>query len=62
MDVEYIRKNNLIIFEAISGSQAYGTNTPESDIDIRGVFVLPKEAWNMFCFVQMFFNAIFLVF
>ncbi len=32
-----------IIFEAISGSVAYGLNTPQSDIDIRGVFILPKE-------------------
>lgn len=28
-----------IIFKAIVGSQAYGTNTPESDIDIKGVYI-----------------------
>lgn len=36
-------ENNLIpgqiIFKAIVGSQAYGTNTPESDIDIKGVYI-----------------------
>jgi len=32
----------LKIFEVIAGSQAYGTNTPESDIDIRGIFKMPK--------------------
>jgi predicted nucleotidyltransferase len=32
--IEYLKKNNLIIFEAIGGSIAYGTNTPTSDIDI----------------------------
>lgn len=28
-----------IIFESIFGSKLYGTNTPESDVDYRGVFV-----------------------
>ena len=28
-----------IIFKTITGSQSYGTNTPESDIDIKGVYV-----------------------
>jgi predicted nucleotidyltransferase len=27
------------LFEVIAGSIAYGTNTPESDIDIRGIFM-----------------------
>lgn len=42
MTIEELRKENLIILEAISGSRAYGLNTPESDTDIKGVFVLPK--------------------
>lgn len=32
-----------ILFECISGSHAYGTNTLSSDIDKRGVFILPEE-------------------
>ena len=32
-----------LIFETITGSNAYGTNTPESDIDYRGIFLAPKE-------------------
>lgn len=43
MTIEYLKNNNLILFEAISGSRAYGTNLPTSDEDRRGVFVLPKE-------------------
>lgn len=43
INLDYIKKHNLIIFDAISGSHAYGTATPSSDLDIRGVFVLPKE-------------------
>lgn len=32
-----------IIFEAIVGSQAYGTNVEGSDIDIKGVYIQPIE-------------------
>lgn len=32
-----------IIIEALCGSKAYGLDTPESDEDIKGVFVAPTE-------------------
>lgn len=35
MEIEEVR--NCTIFECLAGSHAYGTNTPESDVDIRGV-------------------------
>lgn len=35
----------LKIFECLAGSHAYGTNTPESDVDIRGIFCLPEESF-----------------
>lgn len=34
-----------LLLKVISGSHAYGLNQPESDIDIRGIFVLPREAY-----------------
>lgn len=40
-----LKKSGHIIFECISGSRAYGLDTPTSDTDIRGVFVLPKEIY-----------------
>lgn len=43
MNIEHLRKNNLIIFEGISGSRAYGTQLPTSDTDIRGVFIQPLD-------------------
>jgi len=43
MNIEHLRENNLIIFEGIGGSKAYGTSLPTSDTDIRGVFILPIE-------------------
>ncbi|MFI1770644.1 nucleotidyltransferase domain-containing protein [Thalassobellus citreus] len=45
MTIEELKKSGHIIFECISGSRAYGLDTPESDTDIRGVFILPKESF-----------------
>lgn len=43
MTVEELREKGWIIFEAVSGSKAYGTDLPTSDTDIRGVFIMPTE-------------------
>ncbi|RYY60310.1 MAG: nucleotidyltransferase [Chitinophagaceae bacterium] len=43
MTVNDLRENNLILLECISGSKAYGLDTPESDTDIKGVFFLPRD-------------------
>lgn len=42
MTIQDLRDRNLIFFECISGSRAYGINLPTSDTDIRGVFMLPQ--------------------
>lgn len=43
MTIADLRQQRLILFEAISGSRAYGTNLPHSDTDLKGVFVLPEK-------------------
>lgn len=43
MTIKDLKDRNLIILECISGSKAYGLDTPTSDTDIKGVFILPKE-------------------
>ncbi|OBX83490.1 DNA polymerase beta superfamily protein [Moraxella nonliquefaciens] len=40
--IDYLKANNLILLECISGSRTHGLDTPSSDIDIKGVFYLPK--------------------
>lgn len=40
---DFLVKNGLILFETIVGSQAYGTNTPNSDIDKKFVYILPHD-------------------
>ena len=32
-----------LLFKVIAGSNAYGLNTPESDVDIKGIFLIPNE-------------------
>ena len=43
MTIQEIKNKGLLLFECISGSRAYGLDTPQSDTDIKGVFYLPKE-------------------
>lgn len=40
---EFLVDNGLILFETIVGSQAYGTQTPTSDIDKKFVYILPQD-------------------
>ena len=41
--LERVRERDLLIFDALSGSHAYGTQTEDSDEDFRGVFALPER-------------------
>jgi len=44
MQINELEKSNLIFYKTIVGSTAYGTNTPLSDIDIKGFYwVDPAE-------------------
>lgn len=40
---EFLVENGLILFETIVGSQAYGTQTPTSDVDKKFVYILPQD-------------------
>ena len=50
--LDILREENLIVFEAIMGSRAYGTHLPTSDTDIRGVFIQPLEDIFGFGYVE----------
>ena len=41
--LDFLSQEKYILFEAISGSKAYGTDLPHSDEDIRGVFIIPHN-------------------
>src|SRR5437588_11318860 len=42
MMIHELRERRLIIFEVNAGSRAYNLNTPASDTDTRGIFMLPR--------------------
>ncbi len=42
MTIKNLQDDRLLLFECISGSHAYGLAHAQSDVDKRGVFVLPK--------------------
>lgn len=57
MSIEDLREKGLIILECISGSRAYGLDTPTSDTDIKGVFLLPKKDFYGLDYTQQVSNA-----
>lgn len=45
MTIQDLKNQKLILFEAVSGSRAFGLATENSDTDIRGVYYLPKDSF-----------------
>jgi len=45
LTIDWVKENGLLVFETIVGSKAYGLNTAQSDTDIRGIFILPKDMY-----------------
>lgn len=43
MNLQQLQDSNKIIFSCVAGSHAYGTFTPESDKDIRGIYINPDH-------------------
>lgn len=56
MTLEQLYSKDIIIYECISGSRAYGLATPESDVDIKGVFILPWEDYFGLNYVEQVSN------
>ncbi len=56
MTLEELRKHDLILLECLSGSRAYGLDTPNSDTDIKGVFLLPKEMFFGLTYIPQISN------
>lgn len=56
IDIEYLRKHNLLIYECISGSKAYGLDLPHSDTDIKGIYILPEDDFYGLTYVEQVNN------
>jgi uncharacterized protein len=48
--IQELRDKGLVFLEYISGSQMYGTNTDKSDVDIKGIFIMPNEDFADFSY------------
>jgi hypothetical protein len=56
MNIEEVTKSDLILYECIVGSKAYGLTTPESDTDMKGVFITPMECFYGFSYEEQVNN------
>jgi hypothetical protein len=52
LSIEDLKQKNLILLDTVSGSRAYGLDTPESDTDTRGVFILPQDLYFGFNYTE----------
>lgn len=46
--IKDLREQGLLLYEIISGSQTHGTATETSDIDKKGIYVLPEYYYALF--------------
>ncbi len=56
MNIQDLKQQKSIIFEAISGSKAYGLDTEASDTDIKGVFIMPMADFFSFNYYPQISN------
>jgi hypothetical protein len=58
MTLQQLHDNSShLLLKCISGSQAYGLSLPHSDIDLKGVFVLPKAEYYGLTYTDQVNNA-----
>lgn len=45
MNIQDLKNHKMLLLDCISGSKAYGLATAQSDTDLKGVFLLPKNSY-----------------
>ncbi len=56
MNINEVRNSNLLLLDCVSGSRAYGLHTPQSDTDLKGVFLLPKAYFYGLSYIEQLNN------
>ena len=57
IDIDFLKRHGLILFEAISGSRSQGLAGAHSDTDIKGVFYLPKHLFYSNQYIEQVSNS-----
>lgn len=52
LSIDDLKRQKLILLDTVSGSRAYGLDTPQSDTDLRGVFILPRDMFFGFGYIE----------
>lgn len=52
LSIDDLKQQNLILLDTVSGSKAYSLDTPQSDTDTRGVFILPQGLYFGFDYIE----------
>jgi hypothetical protein len=58
LTIQDLQQQNLILLECIAGSHSYGLAVPESDTDIRGIFIMPRDGFLGMHYVPQVANEI----
>lgn len=45
MEIEKLKNSGRIIYQYVAGSILYNLNTPQSDVDTRGIYFVPKDEY-----------------
>ena len=57
MTLERLEQNKeFLLLKCISGSNAYGLNLPTSDVDYKGVFILPRKDFYSLTYTEQVNN------
>ncbi|MCX6181237.1 MAG: nucleotidyltransferase domain-containing protein [Bacteroidetes bacterium] len=56
MTIDELKNSGAIIFECISGSRSYGLDTANSDTDIKGVYIAPKDLFYSLSYPEQINN------
>ena len=56
MTIQDIKEKKLLLLDCISGSRAYGLHTAQSDTDMKGVFLLPKQVYYGLLYTEQVSN------
>ncbi len=56
MKIKDLKDEGMLLLDCISGSRAYGLHKPQSDTDLKGIFLLPKKKYYGLTYIDQVNN------